>query len=595
MRRSSSVALLSAFTLAATLAVLTPGQGQAAPTASQAPAKAEPPGVPSQLRLPAAERLIPRYVVRDRDGVVHTRYDRTYRGLPVVGGDLVVHRTPSGRIGDVDWASHADLSAVGAVSPEVSKASAAAVAARSTGLRSTASDARLVVYAVGDRARLAWEATASHGLARSEVVYVDASNGRRITGWSLVHHADGTGQSLYSGRVRLKTVRQGGTFRLRDATRGNQRVLNSHHTVNIPPTGTLFADADNQWGNGQPSGVQSAAVDAHYGAAKTWDYYESRFNRNGIRGDGVGARSFVHYGNNVDNAFWRDDCFCMVYGDGGRMFRPLVSLDVVGHEMSHGVMSHTAALIYFGESGGLNEANSDIHGAMVEFFANNRRDRGDYRIGEKIAKGSPPYLRRMDNPRLDGFSYNCWNPLIGADDVHFTSGPANHWFYLLSEGSGPKTINGMPHNSPTCNGSNLNGIGRIPAARIWYHAVSIYMTSTTNYRVARDATIRAARDIFGANSSQCQRVASAWNAVSVPANDWSCTGTPPAQGTNVVANPGFESGNNGDWDVTGTLITANATRCPSRTRATGSRSCRGTARTSTTRWTSRSRCRTHRP
>lgn len=158
MRRSSSVALLSAFTLAATLAVLTPGQGQAAPTASQAPAKAEPPGVPSQLRLPAAERLIPRYVVRDRDGVVHTRYDRTYRGLPVVGGDLVVHRTPSGRIGDVDWASHADLSAVGAVSPEVSKASAAAVAARSTGLRSTASDARLVVYAVGDRARLAWEA-----------------------------------------------------------------------------------------------------------------------------------------------------------------------------------------------------------------------------------------------------------------------------------------------------------------------------------------------------------------------------------------------------------------------------------------------------
>lgn len=282
------------------------------------------------------------------------------------------------------------------------------------------------------------------------------------------------------------------------------------------------------------------------------------FNRNGIRGDGVGARSFVHYGNNVDNAFWRDDCFCMVYGDGGVQFRPLVSLDVAGHEMSHGVMSHTAGLIYFGESGGLNEANSDIHGAMVEFFAGNRRDRGEYRIGEKIAKGSPPYLRRMDNPRLDGFSYNCWNPLIGAEDVHFTSGPANHWFYLLAEGSGAKTINGMPHNSPTCNGSNLNGLGRIPAARIWYRAVNIYMISTTNYRVARDATIRAARDIFGANSSQCQRVASAWSAVSVPVNDWSCTGTPPAQGANVVANPGFESGNNGDWGVTGTLITANA-------------------------------------
>lgn len=172
MRRSRPFALLSAFTLAATLAVLTPGQGQAAPTASRAPSQAEPSGLRAQLRLPAAERLTRQYVVRDRDGAVHTRYERTYRGLPVVGGDLVVHRTPSGRIDNVDWASRADLSAVGAVSPEVSKASAATVAARSTGLRSTASDARLVVYAVGDRARLAWEATASRGLARSEVVYM---------------------------------------------------------------------------------------------------------------------------------------------------------------------------------------------------------------------------------------------------------------------------------------------------------------------------------------------------------------------------------------------------------------------------------------
>jgi hypothetical protein len=330
----------------------------------------------------------------------------------------------------------------------------------------------------------------------------------------------------------------------------------------FPPTGALLTDTDNVWGNGLASNRQSAAVDAHYGAAKTWDYYKSRFNRLGIGNDGVGAPSYAHYGSNYENAFWDDECFCMAYGDGGPTFRPLVSLDVAGHEMSHGVMSRTADLIYLGESGGLNEANSDIHGTMVEFFANNSNDRGDYYIGEKITKVSPRFLRRMDNPQLDAplhdgglRSYNCWTPTMGADDVHFTSGPANHWFYLLAEGSGAKTIGGRSHNSPTCNGSTISGIGKVPASRIWYRAVTLYMTSTTDYRDARDATIRAARDLFGANSTQCQRVVGAWNAVRVSGQDWACTGTPPAPGTNAVANPGFESGSSG-WTGTGTLITS---------------------------------------
>lgn len=555
MRRSRSIALLSALTLAATLAVLTPGGGQAAPNASSGTkTAAKQPGIRSQLGLSAAERLIPKYVVRDRDGTVHTRYDRTYKGLRVVGGDLVVHRAPSGRLGPTDWASRADLGTLDNVTPSVSKASAAAVARRSTGLRSTAGDAELVVYAVGDRARLAWETTAGQALHRREVVYVNAASGNRMAGWSLVQHADGTGRSLYSGTVNLKTVLQRGVFRLRDATRGNSRTLNNANAGGFPPSGEVLSDANNVWGNGTPSGVQSAAVDAHYGAAKTWTYYKSRYNRTGIRNDGVGARAYVHWGTNVENAFWSDDCFCMVFGDGGPTFRPLVSVDVVAHEMSHGVMTAQAGLIYFGESGGLNEANSDIHGTMVEFFANNNSDKGDYYIGEKIVKTSPQFLRRMDRPSLDGVSYNCWNPTMGADDVHFSSGPANHWFYLLAEGSGPKTIGGRPHNSPTCNGSNINGIGKVQASRIWYRAVNIYMTSTSNYKDARDATIRAARDIFGVGSNQCKRVVSAWGAVNVTGLDWKCAGTPPAQGTNVVANPGFESGGTG-WTVTGTAIT----------------------------------------
>ena len=168
MRRSRSVALVSALTLAAALAVLTPGGSQAAPSASAGGDRPDRDGpgdraaaaaTRAQLGLSADEWLIPKYVVRDRDGTVHTRYDRTYHGLPVIGGDLVVHRSPRGTI-QVDWASRADLTAVGDTTPDVSKASAASVARRSTGLPSAVDDARLVVYAVGNQARLAWESKA---------------------------------------------------------------------------------------------------------------------------------------------------------------------------------------------------------------------------------------------------------------------------------------------------------------------------------------------------------------------------------------------------------------------------------------------------
>ncbi|MFB7755336.1 M4 family metallopeptidase, partial [Streptomyces sp. NPDC056121] len=100
-------------------------------------------------------------------------------------------------------------------------------------------------------------------------------------------------------------------------------------------------------------------------------------------------------------------------------------------------------------------------------------------------------------------------------DVHYSSGVANHFFYLLSEGSGAKTINGVSYNSPTSNGASLAGIGRAKAEQIWYKALSTYMTSTTNYAAARTATLQAAGDLYGANSAEQQAVAATWSAVNV--------------------------------------------------------------------------------
>ncbi len=147
-------------------------------------------------------------------------------------------------------------------------------------------------------------------------------------------------------------------------------------------------------------------------------------------------------------------------------------------------------------------------------------DTPDYLIGEEIYISNPTNskaLRYMYNPQLEGAgrSVNCWYSGIGSIDVHFSSGPANHFFYLLAEGGGARTYSGVNHTSPTCNGSSLTGIGRSAAEKIWYRALTVYMTSSTNYAGARAATINAANDLFGAGSTEANAVAAAWSAVSV--------------------------------------------------------------------------------
>ncbi|CAM5629414.1 Neutral metalloproteinase OS=Streptomyces tendae OX=1932 GN=GUR47_36250 PE=3 SV=1 [Streptomyces tendae] len=206
----------------------------------------------------------------------------------------------------------------------------------------------------------------------------------------------------------------------------------------------------------------------------------------------------------------------MTYGDGTGNTNPLTSLDVAGHEMSHGVTSNTAGLEYSGESGGLNEATSDIFGTGVEYFANNSADKGDYLIGEEIdINGDGTPLRYMDKPSKDGASKDYWDSGLGGVDVHYSSGPANHFFFLLAEGSGARTVDGVEYDSPTSDGSAVTGIGRAKALQIWYKALTAYMTSTTDYADARAATLSAASDLYGADSTEYKTVGAAWTAINV--------------------------------------------------------------------------------
>ncbi|MFI6659182.1 M4 family metallopeptidase [Streptomyces sp. NPDC050523] len=494
------------------------------------------------IGLGAKEKLVVKDVVKDNDGTVHTRYERTYAGLPVLGGDLVVHTPPASLAkGTVSTTFNSKRTIkVASTTATFSKSAAQGKALKTAKAlhaeRPTADSARKVIWAGTGTPKLAWE-TVVGGLqddgtpSRLHVV-TDAVTGKELGRFQDIK--TGTGNTQYSGTVTLNTTLSGSTYQLYDTTRGGHKTYSLNGGTS--GTGTLMTDSDDVWGTGSGSNTQTAGADAAYGAQETWDFYKNTFGRSGIKNDGAAAYSRVHYSSGYVNAFWDDSCFCMTYGDGSANTHALTSLDVAGHEMSHGVTSNTAGLDYTGESGGLNEATSDIFGTGVEFYANNSSDVGDYLIGEKIdinGDGSP--LRYMDKPSKDGGSADSWYSGVGNLDVHYSSGPANHMFYLLSEGSGTKTINGVTYNSPTSDGVAVTGIGRAAALQIWYKALTTYMTSSTNYAGARTAALNAAAALYGTNSTQYAGVGNAFAGINVGSHI-----TPPSSGV-TVTNPGSQS------------------------------------------------------
>ncbi|MCX5385784.1 M4 family metallopeptidase [Streptomyces sp. NBC_00083] len=473
------------------------------------------------LGLSAQEKLVVHDVSKDQDGTVHTRYERTYQGLPVLGGDLMVD-TASGKTKDVLKANSAQLQGISTTAPAAAPATAATTAlkaAKAAGSKADKADsARKVIWMVKGAPTLAYETVVGglqdDGTPNQLHVITDAKTGAKLHQWQGIE--TGVGNTRYSGQVTLSTTHTGSNYTLTDATRGGHKTYNLNHGSS--GTGSLFTQTTDTWGDGTNNNAATAGADAAYGAGATWDFYKNVFGRSGIRGDGVGAYSRVHYGNAYVNAFWDDSCFCMTYGDGAGNNDPLTALDVAGHEMSHGVTAATAGLNYADESGGLNEATSDIMGTSVEFYANNASDPGDYLIGEKIdINGDGTPLRYMDKPSKDGGSADSWYSGVGNLDVHYSSGPANHWFYLASEGSGAKVINGVSYNSPTSDGLPVTGVGRDKAQLIWYKALTTKFNSSTDYAGARAGTIAAATELYGANSAEVNNITDAWAAINVGA------------------------------------------------------------------------------
>ncbi|QIK06497.1 M4 family metallopeptidase [Streptomyces sp. ID38640] len=473
-----------------------------------------------ELGLGAQEKLVVKDVIKNADGTTHTRYDRTYAGLPVLGGDMIVHTAKGGAIKDTTKSTEKSVkvaSTTAKIAPTTAAKSAQGTAVKSlSAKKADAQTPKKVVWAASGTPVLAYD-TVVKGVKKDGTpsrmhVITDANSGKKLFQYDEIR--TGKGESEYSGSVELGTSKEGNGFTLTDKERGGHKTTNLENGES--GDGKPFTDEDDKWGTGKPDDPQTAAVDAHYGAGVTWDYYKKVHGRDGIKGDGKGAFSRVHYGKSYVNAFWDDDCFCMTYGDGEGDKAPLTALDVAAHEMSHGVTSATANLTYSGESGGLNEGTSDIFGTSAEFYAKSEKDPGDYLIGEKIdINGDGTPLRYMDKPSKDGQSQDNWDSSTGGLDPHYSSGVANHFFYLLSEGSGPKEIGGVKYDSPTADGKKVEGIGRDKAEKIWFKALTEYMTSNTDYKAAREATVKAATDLYKAGSAEVKGVEAAWTGVAV--------------------------------------------------------------------------------
>jgi bacillolysin len=471
------------------------------------------------------------FLVRGR---THERFDQYYRGVRVFGGDIV-QQLNRGQIVTLYGNVYDDIDIDS--SPEVDGTAARVAIETATGVEIGRQPELVVLPRDGGAYTLAWRVRAMTGNDIREY-FVDADTGSVVFDYSdlKTQSAVGRGTGVLGDSKKISATSTGGQFtttdRLRppaintydmksDLTR-TTRYLNNLIQLEASD---LATDSDNTW-------TDVAAVDAHVYSGWTYDYYFKRHLRRGLDNRDIPIVSLVHPVRRSDvftqftdfsefytNAFYAGDGV-MVYGEGlppnvtlgGQTWDYVAgALDIVAHELTHGVTDYSSSLIYMNESGALNEAFSDIMGTSVEFYfqpAGSGNLRADYLIGEDVVK--PGGIRSMENPAAYGDPDHYSRRFTGPEDnggVHINSGIANHAFYLAIEGGTNRT-----------SGLSVQGVGggnREQIERAFYRAFTQMLPANATFSVARSATIQAARDLFGANSNAERAITQAWTAVGV--------------------------------------------------------------------------------
>ncbi|MBN2727864.1 MAG: M4 family metallopeptidase [Bacteroidales bacterium] len=351
----------------------------------------------------------------------------------------------------------------------------------------------------------------AHAPMSRQEVFVNTQNGEIVKALNLIHVTDvpGTAVTAYSGTKNIVADSYSGSYRLRETGRGGGIETYDMNQGTNYGNAVDFSDTDNNWNNVNTQQDEYAG-DAHFATESTYDYYYNNFGRNSINDNGLKLISYIHYDVDYTNAFWNGSY--MTYGDGGGSYSPLTTLDISGHEITHGLTSYTANLDYQNESGGMNEGFSDIFGTMVEFYGDPAS--ADWLIGEDIGSA----FRSLSNPNSyglpDTYLGNNWVASVTtptqANDyggVHTNGGVLMYWFYLVSEGGSGTNDNGDSYN--------ITGLGKSNAAAIAYRLLTVYLTNSSDYADARTYAIQSAVDLFGACTSEVGVVTNAMYAVGI--------------------------------------------------------------------------------
>lgn len=469
-------------------------------------------------------------------GFTHYRYQQTLRGFPINEAVYICHVDGNNKllVANGFWLNEEALQAIDAKTVDkVSEKLALKAALKHIKARlykwQVAEEEENLKIETGDKAatyapkgekvfvkftddwhtegvRLAWRFNiyAQEPVSR-RLIYIDAETGRVLFENQEIHEADvvGTANTAYSGVKNITSSGSGTSYLLRETTRGKGiNTMNLRNLTTFSPTN--FSSTSANW---NLAGKDQYALDAHFGAETTYDYYKNVHGRNSIDNAGFALNSYVHYGTNYVNAFW--DGSKMTYGDGSGSVLPLTAMDVCGHEITHGLTTRTANLTYSNESGALNEGFSDIFGTAIEFYSNPTTYTPNWTIGERMNFT----IRNMANPKQygdpDTYKGTNWVPSGGSDNggVHTNSGVLNYWFYLLTVGkSGTNDFN---FNYA------VQGIGLDKAAKIAFRTLTVYLTASSTFSSARTWSIQAATDLYGAASNEVAQVKNAWCAVNV--------------------------------------------------------------------------------
>ena len=539
-----TLALVSAVWLAPTGAVAAPTPASGKSTASHSPSAAAKSGDrgraaaakgagdfvatrPARLHL-AKQDVARQGAVYSSHGLNYVSYDRTYRGLDVVGGDFVVATDDAGKVVSTSVAQ-TEPTSLASTSPSIARSAARATSARQVDGASLG-DTRLVVLQDGAASHLAYEtvATGTRDGAPSRLsVYVDAHTGKVVG--TQEHVVYGDGHAAYSGPdpVHVDTTLSGSTYSMTTPSATTLKCQNASGNA-------TYSGTDDLWGNGDATNRETGCVDALYAAQQEKAMLSAWLGRNGM--DGSGGWVPIRVGLNDVNAYYDGTQVQVGHTQTGGKW--IGSIDVVAHEFGHGIDDHTPGGI---SGNGTQEFVADTFGAATEWYDNQAApyDTPDFTVGEEVnLTGSGP-IRYMYNPSLAGDA-NCYSSATPGSEVHSAAGPGNHWFYLLAEGTSP--TNGQPA-SPTCNSTSLSGVGIQKAITIMYNAM-LLKTSSSSYLKYRTWTLTAAKNLYGTSTcTEFDAVKAAWNAVSVPAQTGEPTCTPGGgSGTVTVTNPGSRSG-----------------------------------------------------